>query len=106
MVTHLLRVPTLKESFTLPTAEDRKANPYTKFRKQLRSLTSDEKGRPIYAMDGTEAYSELYRASHPETPDPKQFYKQAIFDKVYKEFKDAQEDQEGNRTYDIEPMKL
>ena len=84
------------------TPEDRKANPYTQFRKQLRTLVEDSKSRPVYAMDGTEAYSELYNVSHPETHDPKQFYKQAIFDIVYNVFKETviQEDEQGNRTYE------
>ena len=69
-----------------PTVEDRKANPYTQFRKQLRRLTPVE-GQPAYVMEGTDDYAELYRATHPTTPDPKQLFKQEIFDLLYNNFK-------------------
>ena len=71
-----------------PTAEDRKANHYTQFRKNLRGLTLDDNGaNPHYELEGAEPYDEMYKASHPELPDPKQLFKQTISDRVYNEFK-------------------
>ena len=91
-----------------PTPEDRKVNPYTQFRKNLRRLTLDGDTNPRYELEGAEPYPEMYKASHPELPDPKQLFKQTIFDRVYNDFKSSvvQEDEQGNRSYDIEPMKL
>ena len=85
-----------------PTAEDRKQNPYTQFRKNFRMLTHDSQSNPTYQLPGSEPYSELFKASHPELPDPKQLFKQTIFDEVYNRFKRevVHEDEEGNRTYE------
>ena len=92
-----------------PTAQDRKAHPYTVFRKNLRQLTLDDEGKnPLYEMEGTDEFAEMYNASHPELPDPKQLYKQTIFDKVYNDFKASviHDNEDGTKSYDIEPMKL
>ena len=92
-----------------PTAEDRKQNPYTRFRKNLRRVTLDyDDTNTRYELEGSEPYSEMYKASHPELPDPTQLFKQTIFNAVYNQFKGevVQEDEQGNRSYDIEPMKL
>ena len=85
-----------------PTAEDRKANSYIAFRKNLRKLTLDDEGKnPHYEMEGTDLYSELYSASHPELPDLKQLFKQTIFKTGV-----VHENDDGTKNYDIEPMKL
>ena len=69
-----------------PTPEDRKANRYTQFRKQLHRLTLVN-GQPAYVMEGIDDYAELYRATLPAIPDPKQLFKQEIFDSLYNNFK-------------------
>ena len=81
-----------------PTVEARKTKPYTQFRKNLRRITLDDDTNPHYELEGAEPYSELYNVSHPKRPDPKQLYKQYIFEPVYKFFKDQtiEVDEDGN----------
>ena len=73
-----------------PTAEARKANYYTQFRKRLRRLTLDDDGIDSrHELEGAEPYSEMYKVSHPELLDPKLLYRQTIFDEVYNGYKET-----------------